>query len=63
MGFFCMVALDILTFNCFSYFSCNVLFKVDSIIQVVCLPLPFFVAALSHFFCDEEDGLMFLLLP
>ncbi len=27
-----MVALDVLTFNCFSYFSCNVLFEVDIIL-------------------------------
>jgi hypothetical protein len=28
-----MVTLDVLTFNCFSYFSYNVLFEVDSILQ------------------------------
>jgi hypothetical protein len=27
-----MVTLDVLRFNCFSYFNCNVLFEVDSIL-------------------------------
>jgi hypothetical protein len=57
MGFFCMVVLDVSIFNCFSHFSCNVMFESDFIVQAVFLPLHFFVADLVHHFWDEEESL------
>jgi hypothetical protein len=30
-------------------------------VQVVCLPLPFFVVTLFHRLCDEEEGLLYAL--
>ncbi len=50
IGFFCMVVLDVSIFNCFSHFSCNVMFESDFTVQAIFLPLPFFVADLLHRF-------------
>ncbi len=54
-----MVALDILTFNCLSYFSYNVLCEVDSILWFMQFAsrCPSLLLLLSRCPCDEEDDL------
>ncbi len=53
-----MGVLDVSTYNWFSHFGCNGVVRgiFHFTVEAICLPLAFFVAALSRRLCDEKDG-------